>query len=205
MFYLKSVPALFFVFALLTPTVAYADEFEIEQDEFLYTALTPSPFIIQSNYYPTTPREAWPDKINMYWPTGTKQVYSGFGYRTPSCNECSSHHKGIDFAHEVGHDVYVAMDGIISRIENGAGYGNHIYVEHIVEKDGEIQYWTTRYAHLRQGSVAEGLSVGSAVIGGQKIAEVGNTGTSTGPHLHFELLVEKEVVNPEIFLKTYTN
>lgn len=185
------------------------ENFEIEQEHLYSEFLNPGisaytvGLVIESEVGPFVSREPWPDKINIYWPTRSQDVYSGYGYRSKSCGACSSNHLGIDFDHNIGTPIYSAMDGIVSRIEYGGGFGQHIYVEHIVERDGELEYWTTIYAHMKANSTPDGIQVGSAVKSGEKIGEVGNTGVSTGPHLHFEILVNGENVDPELYLKIY--
>lgn len=183
--------------------------FEIENEDTYSEILNPgisayrTGLLIQSEISPIVSREPWPDKINMYWPTRSQDIYSGYGYRSKSCGACSSNHLGIDFDHNIGTPIYSAMDGIISRIEYSGGFGQHVYIEHIVERDGQLEYWTTIYAHMKKNSVPEDLQVGSAVKTGEKIGEVGNTGVTTGPHLHFEILVNGENVDPELYLKIY--
>jgi murein DD-endopeptidase MepM/ murein hydrolase activator NlpD len=101
--------------------------------------------------------------------------------------------------------VYAVLDGIISRIEYGGSFGVHVYIEHIAVINNKSERWQTIYAHLEVGSVPENLKVGGLVEAGTIIGAVGNTGTSTGPHLHFEILVEGEHVDPEKYLKMYAN
>lgn len=102
----------------------------------------------------------------------------------------SSYHKGIDIAKNLGDDVNAAFDGkIISAGYNDGGYGNLIIIEH--END-----MTTYYAHLNDIYVKEG----EIIKKGQRVGSVGNTGLSTGPHLHFELRVNGEPVNPTNYI-----
>ena len=72
-------------------------------------------------------------------------------------------------------------DGVVTAVESTGGLGNHVTIDHIV--DGQLV--TTTSAHMQSGSVM--VSVGQAVRAGDQIGRVGNTGASTGPHLHFEL------------------
>lgn len=140
----------------------------------------------------------------MYWPVDDNEITSGFGYRTAPCKQCSADHQGIDFAKKIGTPVYSAMDGIISKIEYAGEYGLHIYIEHIATINTKNERWETVYAHLNPNSIPLNISVGSLVKGGTQIAEIGNTGLSTGPHLHFELRIEGEKVDPEKYLLMYT-
>lgn len=102
----------------------------------------------------------------------------------------SSYHKGIDIAKNLGDDVNAAFDGkIITAGYNDGGYGNLIIIEH-------ENNMTTYYAHLNDIYV----KVGDVIKKGEKIGTVGNTGLSTGPHLHFELRVNGEPVDPTNYI-----
>ena len=105
-------------------------------------------------------------------------------------------HKGIDYALPLGTPVLAATDGIVERagVDN-TGYGNMVLIRHLWN-DGTV------YAHLRNWSV----QVGQKVKAGEIIGYSGNTGNSTGPHLHFEYRTVcndyKSAIDPEIFMKT---
>jgi len=109
------------------------------------------------------------------------------GYLTSSYGErWNSFHKGIDIGGTIGDDVLVALDGEVTYAEfNNGGYGNLIIVKH----DNDM---TTYYGHLDKLYV----KVGDLVKKGDIIGELGNTGFSTGPHLHFELRVNNNPVDP---------
>lgn len=110
------------------------------------------------------------------------RITSGFGYRA----RFKRVHKGIDIAMNVGDTVRATMSGEVKRVDYEAGgYGNFIVIEH----DNGME---TRYAHLSRSLV----DAGQRVFSGQVIALSGNTGNSTGPHLHFETRVNGEAVNP---------
>ena len=97
-------------------------------------------------------------------------------------------HKGVDLACDIGNPVYATGDGVVERTDLGLprkGYGKQILLDH------EFGY-KTRYAHLSRILVKPG----ERVVRGQKIAEVGNTGGTTGPHLHYEVILRGQVVNP---------
>ena len=208
--FFRTLVALTLLLAITGTTQAgYASEpeFEIEQEELFPDVMKiyQRGFIVTSNYYPSA-RNISPIIIpEMSWPTADRVISSDYGYRTPSCKLCSSDHKGIDFVPGFGEPVYAAMDGIVSRIEDSGGFGLHIYVDHIANINGKIERWQTVYAHLKRDARQENLKVGDIVFAGTKIAEVGNSGLSTGPHLHFELLVEGENVDPEHYLLMYAN
>ena len=101
-------------------------------------------------------------------------------------------HTGIDYALYLGTPVLAAMNGKVIRVSHLAtGYGTHVLLEH----EGGLQ---TIYAHLSSVNV----SIGTSVSEGQEIGRSGNTGNSTGPHLHFEVRRFGKAVDPEEFLKT---
>jgi hypothetical protein len=124
-------------------------------------------------------------------------------------NPFSSTHKGTDYGYNVGEPVYASESGeIIASVNNyttswitsGAlttkDYGNYIKIRH-------QNNYTTLYAHLRHDSLLFG--VGQQVEKGQKIAEVGNTGNSSGPHLHWEIRYDEIVTDPSPLLDTSFN
>lgn len=116
-------------------------------------------------------------------------VTSGFGWRTHPVFGEPAFHRGIDFSAPAGTPVHASSTGVVTFIGPADAYGKLVVVSH----DGRIE---SRYAHL------EGIEVttGMAVTPGQRIGRVGSTGRSTGPHLHFELVIDGRVVNPKPFL-----
>lgn len=120
--------------------------------------------------------------------SGGRQT-SGFGKRKAPTKGASTYHKGIDWATPTGTAVYASCGGKVSKAGWGSGYGNVIYIDH---EDGR----QTRYGHLSKILV----SVGDKVKQGDKIALSGNTGVSTGPHIHFEILIDGTQVNPLKYL-----
>lgn len=105
---------------------------------------------------------------------------SGFGKRNIGPIG-SKNHLGIDIANSIGTPVVSAADGVVSYVGSMSGYGNVVMVTHSIEG----QMFATVYAHLSGFNT----SVGTVVSKGQQIARLGNTGNSTGPHLHFEIHV----------------
>lgn len=101
-------------------------------------------------------------------------------------NRITSNHKGLDIANNLGEDVMASFEGkVISAGYNNGGYGNLVIIQHSDDMK-------TYYAHLNDIYVSEGQQVKK----GEVIGEVGSTGYSTGPHLHFELRVNEKPVNP---------
>ena len=115
---------------------------------------------------------------------------SGFGRRNAPTAGASSYHRGIDWAVPTGTAVFASSGGTVSRAGWGSGYGYVVYIDH---EDGR----QTRYAHLSRVLV----EVGETVEQGERIALSGNTGVSTGPHLHFEILINGTQVNPLNYLE----
>ena len=116
---------------------------------------------------------------------------SHFGWRVDPFTGHSALHAGLDFQAEPGTTIVAAAGGVVVTQEWHPGYGNLIEIDH--GKD-----LVTRYAHSSRVFVKKG----DLVRRGQKIAEVGSTGRSTGPHLHFEVLVQGLPHDPQVFLQT---
>ena len=141
---------------------------------------------------------------NTSMPVDSSEVSSGYGWRTPPCKGCSSDHQGIDFVPGNGEPVYAISDGMVYDMGSGGGYGNYVILKHLIaNSEGQIEEWTSLYAHLQNNSFPEGMMIGSVVKTREQIGRVGNTGVSTGPHLHFELKINDENVDPLPLLGTY--
>ncbi len=112
---------------------------------------------------------------------------STFGPRRHPILKTVRIHKGVDWAAPRGTPVHAAFAGTLVYAGDGKGYGNLVQIEHGGGRE-------TRYAHLSR--FAPGLQVGQSISGGQLIGYVGTTGLSTGPHLHFEVYVGAEAVDP---------
>ena len=135
------------------------------------------------------------DKLNIYriaaerapfaMPVkGTFRFTSGYG---PRWGEM---HRGTDFAAKSGAPIYATADGVVTRAEWGSGYGRVVYVKHAFDIE-------TRYAHMAKIRVKKGQRVSR----GQRIGDMGNSGRSTGIHLHYEVRVNGKDVNPMIYIK----
>ena len=123
----------------------------------------------------------------MKTPVDGARISSGFGMRFHPVLGYSRMHKGIDFAVPVGTPVMAAGAGTIEQEGWVNGYGNFMVVNH-----GNT--YATAYGHLSR--FAPGIHKGSHVRQGQIIAYSGNTGLTTGPHLHYEIRINKQQVNP---------
>ncbi|MDQ0062074.1 murein hydrolase activator EnvC family protein [Paenibacillus harenae] len=120
------------------------------------------------------------------------RVSSNFGTRVHPITGKKHTHSGIDFAAPQGTDIYAAEDGVVIISQTWSSYGECIVIDH---GNG---LWTL-YGHIRKGGRM--VSKGDTVERGDKIAEVGSTGNSTGPHLHFEVRKNEVAVNPGGYLK----
>jgi murein DD-endopeptidase MepM/ murein hydrolase activator NlpD len=123
----------------------------------------------------------------MKTPVDGARISSGFGMRFHPVLGYSRMHKGIDFAVPIGTPVMAAGAGVVQLAGHLGGYGNYLRINH---QNG----YGTAYGHLSR--LAPGIHNGSHVHQGQIVAYSGNTGMSTGPHLHYEILVNGNQVNP---------
>jgi len=126
-------------------------------------------------------------KTLMKTPIDGARISSGFGYRRHPVLGYNKLHKGMDFAASTGTPIYAAGDGTVTYAARKGSYGNYISIRHN-SKLG------TAYAHLNK--FKKGIRKGSVVKQGDVIGYVGTTGRSTGPHLHYEVLVNGVQVNP---------
>jgi murein DD-endopeptidase MepM/ murein hydrolase activator NlpD len=122
-------------------------------------------------------------------PVNTGWYSSNYGYRIDPFTGQKAFHEGVDFMADPGASINAAGGGIVVYADTYAGYGNMIEIDH---GNGLI----SRYAHASKMLA----KVGDVVMKGQKIGEVGNTGRSTGPHLHFEVRHRGAPQNPEHYL-----
>jgi murein DD-endopeptidase MepM/ murein hydrolase activator NlpD len=115
-----------------------------------------------------------------------RRLASGFGYRTHPIYKTQHLHTGIDFSAPTGTEIYATGDGKVVYADNaGRGYGTHVILEHGYG-------YQTLYAHMIKMNVKKGQNVKRGDI----IGFVGSTGTSTAPHLHYEVIKNQHKINP---------
>lgn len=141
--------------------------------------------------------DAGPAKTNVSIPSinpvEVMRFSSQYGYRTDPFQGRRKNHKGLDIPGPVGTPIYATADGIVGRAQWVSGYGKYVEVEH----GNAIQ---TRYGHLSAMNVVSGQRVKQ----GEVIGFMGSTGRSTGSHLHYEVRIAGEPVNPNSFLAPVT-
>ena len=121
----------------------------------------------------------------ILWPVKSGRITSKFGNRNHPVLKSVKFHRGVDIAVSLGTPVYAGIKGIVTFAGKRGNYGN------LVEIEGSNGI-KVRYAHLSKIDVIAGQRVSD----GEKVAETGNTGMSTGPHLHYEIIVDDSPVNP---------
>ncbi|UWQ30442.1 peptidoglycan DD-metalloendopeptidase family protein [Leisingera sp. M527] len=146
------------------------------------------------------------DQLNLYrlaaqqapfaTPVNLGQVRqtSGYGYRRDPKTGGRRLHKGSDFAGSTGTDIFATADGVVTHAGWQSGYGRMVTIRHAFGIE-------TRYAHNSKLRVTKGQRVSR----GDHIADMGNTGRSTGTHLHYEVRVNGQPVNPMIYIKAARN
>jgi len=128
--------------------------------------------------------------IPQVLPASLEFISSGFGYRSDPFTGEGAFHAGLDFKGPIGAPVYAAARGVVSFAGVKQGYGNCLEIDH---GNGLV----TRYAHMSAFRAA----VGQQVPAGGVIGAIGSTGRSTGPHLHFEVRLHDQPINPRPFLE----
>jgi len=121
--------------------------------------------------------------VNAVWSA------SAFGWRSDPFTQQRAMHEGVDFSATIGTPIVASANGVVVAAELHPEYGNMIEIDHGND-------YSSRYAHAS----AIHVKIGQMVKRGQHIADLGNTGRSTGPHLHFEVRYKGAAVNPSRFL-----
>ncbi|MFC3096612.1 M23 family metallopeptidase [Alteraurantiacibacter palmitatis] len=134
------------------------------------------------------------DEIPQVMPADMRSISSGFGYRRDPFTGRAAMHSGLDFRGPIGAPIHAAADGRVSFVGTKAGYGKVVEITH---GNGMM----TRYAHMSRWDARAGQQVSA----GEVIGRIGNTGRSTGPHLHFEVHINGRPVNPRPFLESASN
>ncbi|MDO4030988.1 M23 family metallopeptidase [Clavibacter michiganensis] len=167
-----------------------------------FTATTPQQIMLAQT---SKGAGAFTNDINgtIQWPFASGVPISGvFGHRIAPCsNGCSSDHKGVDFAPGMGAPIQAIADGVVREAVNSdTGLGVHLVIDHVI--DGQLV--TSVYGHMLPGSLR--VQAGDPVKVGQQLGQVGNTGASTGPHLHLEIHVaDGTPVDPFAWLQEHAN
>jgi murein DD-endopeptidase MepM/ murein hydrolase activator NlpD len=169
----------------------------VERDSFTVTAPPPPPPVPRSRAAFAGSRSGYVNISTsaVQWPFASSPISSGFGARTAPCRGCSSNHKGLDFNPGAGTAISAMADGTVRQVNRSSGgLGTHVIIDHQI--GGQLV--TTVYAHMEAGSVplVEGQTVGV----GDMVGRVGNTGASTGAHLHFEVHVGGGAIDPYSWL-----
>lgn len=120
-------------------------------------------------------------------PIAEGRLTSGFGMRYHPVLHYAKMHTGIDWAHKVGTPILAAGDGVLAKVGWHSGYGKRVEIQH---RNGYL----TSYSHM--SNFARGLKAGDRIKQGQVIGYLGSTGLSTGPHLHYEVMVNGRFVDP---------
>lgn len=114
------------------------------------------------------------------------RLSSGFGYRKDPISGRTARHTGVDFAMKPGNPIYATGDGVVESVKfEFFGYGNQVVIDHGFG-------YKTRYAHLKAVGVVEGMKIKR----GECIGQSGNSGKSSGPHLHYEVIYRGNHMNP---------
>jgi murein DD-endopeptidase MepM/ murein hydrolase activator NlpD len=141
-----------------------------------------------TTFTPTTGAVRWPFPYSV-------PISDGWGSRVSPCRGCSTFHQGIDFTPGGGSAIYSIAAGVVTfRSDTDFGLGNYVIIRHSI--NGQNVDSVT--AHMITGSSK--LRIGDTVKVGDFLGLVGETGLATGPHLHFELHIDKVPVNPYTFL-----
>jgi murein DD-endopeptidase MepM/ murein hydrolase activator NlpD len=134
------------------------------------------------------------DKLRItpsIWPTLSSEVSSTYGYRKDPFTRRSAFHAGVDIAGKRGDPIFVTADGIVTYAGYKSAYGYHVVVRH----DSGV---STRYAHMLKNLSVE---TGQKVNQGDQVGELGSTGRSTGPHLHYEIIKNGSTIDPMPYMK----
>lgn len=142
--------------------------------------------IYQKNLYhlDNEPPSIWPVNVE------TKNIGNSYGLMFHPIHKVKKFHKGLDIKGNIGEPVYATSNGLVESSSYNRGLGYYIIIKH----DDKYQ---TKYCHLSELLVEAGMEVKI----GDRIGSIGNSGLSTAPHLHYEVLINGKNVNPEDYLQ----
>lgn len=166
---------------------------QVQRDQYQVTRTTLNgyqPYAHLADTFSNNPNSAWRWPFEVGVP-----ISSGFGYR--ECYGCGSNHQGLDMNPGEGTPIQSIGDGVVVEVGNPDGaFGVYARIQHDV--DGQM--FTSLYAHMLEGSLA--VQVGDTVTGGTLVGQVGNSGQSTGAHLHFGIYLDGvTAIDPYSFMK----
>ncbi len=174
--------------SLMDPVLMKAESVKLQFSSLLRQAELQESTFTQTSENILRMHSRWSRRPSI-WPTNGR-LTSTFGYRYHPFTGYRLLHEGLDIANKPWTPVYVTADGLVKEVSSRSHFGNLIKVSHL---NGEI---VTYYAHLNKASVVEGQYVKR----GELIGYMGNTGRSTGPHLHYEVHLNGRPVNPMSFI-----
>jgi murein DD-endopeptidase MepM/ murein hydrolase activator NlpD len=181
-------------------SVSYEKIFVKNKSEYTFGDIEYAEIIIKKNtleYFKFITEDGFTDYFNrqgknvkksiLKTPLDGARLSSSFGMRKHPISGFNKMHKGVDFAAPIGTPVYAGGNGIVEMVGVNGGYGKYVRIRHNNE-------YKTAYAHLN--SYKKGIRKGVRVNQGEIIGYVGNTGRSTGPHLHYEIIYQNKQINP---------
>ena len=181
-------------------SVSYEFDEILETGELEYNDIKYASIEIEGNkleYFKFITKEGYVDYFNregknvkksiLKTPLDGARISSNFGMRKHPISGFNKMHKGVDFAAPTGTPISAGGHGVVEYVGRNGGYGKYIRIRH---NNG----YKTAYAHL--SSYNNGISKGVRVNQGDVIGYVGNTGNSTGPHLHYEIIYQNKHINP---------
>lgn len=176
----------------------FFDQLTADQQEWYNVLISENLIQVAAGTYYELPKEIIVQTSGYFaWPVpGVTRITSPFGWRLDPVYGGKASHKGVDAADVgiLGKPIIAAATGKVSDVQyKTTGYGYNVTLEH-VDEDGHT--WQTRYCHMNQIVV----EIGEQVTRGHVIGAVGNTGKSTGPHIHFEVKYEGTNVDPLLLM-----
>jgi murein DD-endopeptidase MepM/ murein hydrolase activator NlpD len=172
--------AIFLSFSLANPAISNADE------NASYSFEEKGTQTLKASDY-TAPKRSFDIYVPKFiWPVSPENYNEGFGVWRPATK---SYHGGLDLMPGYGTTIVSATDGIVTKAEYSGSLGVHVIIY-------DTGYYTTVYAHMIEGSIPPNIVPGAVVKMGEPIGQVGNTGLSTAPHLHFEIWDGTTKVDP---------